>query len=178
MRTAMRRARRLGAFLLVAVAAGWVFLRRRSPVRWIEAAPAPEPVSLRSVPPAEPDLAAEPGLAAEPVSAAEPGGPGELDGDVLATDAGLTALPEPEPAPEETRVAELLADAPSGTVVDEPAYEQALADAAPAPDAPAVPGDDALLDTEAPADPAAPEPIAAGSDDPAAAQAAIAEPGV
>ncbi|HST65596.1 MAG TPA: hypothetical protein VLM05_10450, partial [Mycobacteriales bacterium] len=58
------------------------------------------------------------------------------------------------------------------------AYEQALADAAPAPDAPAVPGDDALLDTEPAADPAAPEPISAGSADPAAAQAAIAEPGV
>lgn len=89
MRTALRRARRLGAFLLIVLGAGWVLLRRRSPVRWIEPSPSPEL-----------------------------GGPGELPADVLATDAGLTELPSDEdsvPAPagtvvvDEVLVAELLA---------------------------------------------------------------------
>jgi predicted flap endonuclease-1-like 5' DNA nuclease len=92
-RTALRRARRLGAFLLVVLAAGWVLLRRRSPVRWIEPGPA-----------------------------LEPGAPGELPADVLATDAGLTELPsgdESGPAPagtvvvDEALVAELLAVDPN-----------------------------------------------------------------
>jgi predicted flap endonuclease-1-like 5' DNA nuclease len=129
-RTALRRARRLGAFLLVVLAAGWA-LRRRSPVRWIEPA---------AVPGSEPP---------------EPGPPGSLPADVLATDAGLTELPgelpaelpaEPPAAPaieddsapagtvtvDEAGVAELLASAPAGTDIDEAAYEQALADAASA----------------------------------------------
>ena len=73
-----------------------------------------------------------------PVGApAEPGPPGELPDDILATDAGLTGLPEPATAEgpadtvDETRVAELLAESPDAevVVVDEATYEQAIADA-------------------------------------------------
>jgi predicted flap endonuclease-1-like 5' DNA nuclease len=72
---------------------------------------------------------------------AEPGAPGELPEDVLATDAGLTELPEPavdgEPAGTvgEARVAELLAESAGAevVVVDETTYERAIADAAPPP---------------------------------------------
>jgi predicted flap endonuclease-1-like 5' DNA nuclease len=66
-RTSLRRARRLGAFLVVVLAAGWVFLRRRPAVQWIEPSPS-----------------------------VDPGAPEELPADVLATDAGLTELPSAE----------------------------------------------------------------------------------
>ncbi|HEV7654238.1 MAG TPA: hypothetical protein VGP36_05805 [Mycobacteriales bacterium] len=79
---------------------------------------------------------------------AEPGPPGELPADVLATDAGLTALPDPDvdavepPAGtvtvDEARVAELLAGSSDAdlVVVEEADYEDALAAAAPEPTAP------------------------------------------
>ena len=116
MRIASRRARRLGGLLLLAATVCWAFLRRRaSAVRWVE----PPPV----VPTGD-----------------EPGSPGELPDDVLATDSGLTELPEPAAeAPsgtvDEARVAELLAESSDAEVVilDETAYEQAVADAAPEP---------------------------------------------
>jgi NADH-quinone oxidoreductase subunit E len=70
-RTASRRARRLGTFLLLAAGLLWAFVRRRTgTVVWAE----PLPSTPR-----------------------EPGPPGELPGDVLATDAGLTPLPTPAP---------------------------------------------------------------------------------
>ncbi|HEY6744410.1 MAG TPA: hypothetical protein VI357_01710 [Mycobacteriales bacterium] len=159
MRTALRRARRLGAFVLVTLAAGWVVLRRRSPVRWIE----PDAGSAGSAAAS----AAGPGR--------EIGGPGEVPEDVLATDAGLTELPgsdtRPGPSgtvvPDEVLVGDVLADAPAGTEVDEAAFEQALADATPAPTetepadaAPAVPGDEELVGTDPATDTlAAPDPL-------------------
>jgi predicted flap endonuclease-1-like 5' DNA nuclease len=122
-RTALRRGRRLGAFLLLALSAWYLVLRRRSSaVRWVEPPPVPVP--------------------------AEPGPAGELPADVLATDAGLTALPDPDvdaaepPAGtvtvDEARVAELLAGSSDAdlVVVEEADYEDALAAAAPEPTAP------------------------------------------
>ena len=116
MRTASRRARRLGGLVLLAATVWWAFLRRRaSAVRWVEP-PA-------SVPAGD-----------------EPGAPGELPEDVIATDAGLTELPSaagepPAEAIDESRVAEILAESADGEVVvlDETAYEQAVAEAAPKP---------------------------------------------
>lgn len=83
MRTASRRARRLGGLLLVAATVLWAFLRRRAnAVRWVEPPPTTRPTGMARPAGAVPD---------EPD---EPGAPGELPGDVLATDAGLTELPE------------------------------------------------------------------------------------
>jgi predicted flap endonuclease-1-like 5' DNA nuclease len=119
-RTASRRGRRLGGLLLLAATVCWVLLRRRaSAVRWVE-------------PPASVPAGGAPD---------EPGAPGELPDDVLATDAGLTELPEaaagetPSGTVDETRVAELLAETPDAevVVVDETSYERAVADAAPEP---------------------------------------------
>ena len=161
MRTALRRARRLGAFLLVTLAAGWVVLRRRSPVAWIEPAPGSPAGSAAAAAPA-----ASAAPAAPATSPAEIGAPGEVPEDVLATDAGLTELPsrtddEAVPAPsgtvvvDEVLVGELLAEVPADRDVDEAIFEQALVDAQPA--APAVAGDEELVDT----DPADPEPSTA-----------------
>jgi predicted flap endonuclease-1-like 5' DNA nuclease len=115
-RIASRRARRFGGLLLLVAAVCWAFLRRRaSAVQWSEPPP--------SVP-----------------AGTEPGAPGDLPDDVLATDAGLTELPEPAVQPpsgtvDDARVAELLAESADAEVVvlDETAYEQAVADAAPEP---------------------------------------------
>ena len=83
MRTASRRARRLGGLLLVAATVLWAFLRRRAnAVRWVEPPATTRPTGTTRPAGAVPD---------EPD---EPGAPGELPGDVLATDAGLTELPE------------------------------------------------------------------------------------
>ena len=83
MRTASRRARRLGGLLLVAATVLWAFLRRRAnAVRWVEPPATTRPIGTTRPAGAVPD---------EPD---EPGAPGELPGDVLATDAGLTELPE------------------------------------------------------------------------------------
>ena len=83
MRTASRRARRLGGLLLVAATVLWAFLRRRAnAVRWVEPPATTRPTGTTQPAGAVPD---------EPD---EPGAPGELPGDVLATDAGLTELPE------------------------------------------------------------------------------------
>ena len=80
MRTASRRARRLGGLLLVAATVLWAFLRRRAnAVRWVEPPATTRPTGMTRPVEAGPD---------------EPGAPGELPGDVLATDAGLTELPE------------------------------------------------------------------------------------
>jgi len=126
-RTASRRARRLGGLLLLAATICWVFVRRRSSaIRWVEPPPTPPTGGLSAG------------------SAAEPGAPGELADDVLATDAGLTELPEPAAdegladTVDEARMAELVAESPDAevVVVDEAAFEQAVADAAPAPPAP------------------------------------------
>jgi len=82
-RTASRRARRLGGLLLVAATVLWAFLRRRAnAVRWVEPPATTRPTGTTRPAGAVPD---------EPD---EPGAPGELPGDVLATDAGLTELPE------------------------------------------------------------------------------------
>jgi predicted flap endonuclease-1-like 5' DNA nuclease len=79
-RTASRRARRLGGLLLVAATVLWAFLRRRAnAVRWVEPPATTRPTGMTRPVEAGPD---------------EPGAPGELPGDVLATDAGLTELPE------------------------------------------------------------------------------------
>jgi predicted flap endonuclease-1-like 5' DNA nuclease len=141
-RTATRRARRLGGLLLLAATVWWAFLRRRaSAVTWAEppATVPPEPVSPATVSPATvPPEPVPPG----PVPPG-PGAPGVLPDDVIATDAGLTQLPSEEAVDgpgtvDEARVAELLAESP-GTdvlVVDETAYEEALADAAPEPGSP------------------------------------------
>jgi predicted flap endonuclease-1-like 5' DNA nuclease len=113
-RTASRRVRRLGGLLLLAATVWWAFLRRRAnAVRWVE-----PPATLPAGP--------------------EPGVPGELPDDVIATDAGLTELPEDSAQPgtvDEAEVAELLAESADADVVvlDETAYEQAIADAAPEP---------------------------------------------
>jgi predicted flap endonuclease-1-like 5' DNA nuclease len=145
-RTASRRARRLGAFLLIVLSAWWVLLRRRTAVRWVE-------------PPAGP---------------AEPGGPGILPADVLATDAGLTELPELRPDPagdgaasaaavgepagtvaaDEVVVAELLAGSPAGADVEERDFEEALAEAAP----PAAPAESRAAESQAASAPAVPAP--------------------
>lgn len=123
MRTALRRAR-TGTFLLVVLVAGWVFLRRRSPVRWIE--------------PAEPSRPPSPSL--------ESGVPGELPADVLATDAGLTELPADDgsEAPSADGGSE---PAPAGTVVvDEVLVAELLS--VPAEPGPDVPGTDEPTETE------------------------------
>ena len=123
MRTASGRARGLLAFLLLALSAAWVLLRRRS------GAPAalPSGSPARTGGPA-PGLArwVEPGGPSE--AAARDAEPGELPGDVLATDAGLTAEPalagqattatlpavEPATALSEAPTAEIPAVAPAG----------------------------------------------------------------
>lgn len=182
MRTASRRARRLGGLLLVAATVLWAFLRRRAnAVRWVEPPATTRPTGMTQPAEAGPD---------EPD---EPGAPGELPGDVLATDAGLTELPgagsEAPPAEgsavagsagagsagagsadgveelpadtvDETRVAEILAESPDAdvVVVDEATYELAVADAAPDPSRPADPAP-AVAEAEAVASgPAAAEP--------------------
>ena len=134
MRTASRRARRLGGLLLLAATVWWAFMRRRAnAVRWVEPPATTLPTGgapTRAVP-------------------AEPGPPGDLPDDVLATDAGLTELPDQavddaltgtvDDAPAGTvdgaRGAEILAESADAdvVVVDETTYEQAVADAAPEP---------------------------------------------
>jgi len=65
---------------LVAATVLWAFLRRRAnAVRWVEPPATTRPTGMTRPVEAGPD---------------EPGAPGELPGDVLATDAGLTELPE------------------------------------------------------------------------------------
>jgi predicted flap endonuclease-1-like 5' DNA nuclease len=113
-RTATRRARRLGGLLLLAGTLWWAFLRRRAnAVTWAEPPATPRP---------------------------EPGAPEALPDDVIATDAGLTELPAQDAVDgpgtvDEARVAELLAESPGTEVliVDETVYEEALAGAAPEP---------------------------------------------
>ena len=125
-RTASRRARRLGGLLLLAATVWWAFMRRRAnAVRWVE--PPATTLPTRGAP-----------TGAGP---AEPGAPGELPDDVLATDAGLTELPDqavdevPAGTVDEARVAEILAESADAdvVVVDETTYEHAVADAAPEP---------------------------------------------
>ena len=131
MRTASRRARRLGGLSLLAATLWWAFMRRRAnAVRWVEP---PAPLSTGRAP-----AGGVPGGVP-----AEPGEPGELPDDVLATDAGLTELAEPAadegPADtvDEARDAELLAESADTevVVVDETSDEQAAADGAPQPPA-------------------------------------------
>jgi predicted flap endonuclease-1-like 5' DNA nuclease len=171
-RTASRRARRLGGLLLLAVTVWWAFLRRRAgAVRWVEP-PA-------SVPPGGVPLTGE---------RPEPGAPGELPSDVLATDAGLTELPgEAGETVDEARVAELLAESPDAevVVVDETVYEEAMAEAAPEPPGPepsaAEPPAPELSALEPPAaDLPAPGPAADEPTDPelTAAEPGLAGPGV
>jgi predicted flap endonuclease-1-like 5' DNA nuclease len=136
--TASRRARRLGGLLLVVATVLWAFMRRRAnAVRWVEPPATTLPTGLT-----------RPTGMTRPAAADEPGTPGELPDEVLATDAGLTELPEaaaegptdaveelPAETVDETRVAEILAESPDAdvVVVDEASYEQAVADAAPEP---------------------------------------------
>ncbi|HEY7101258.1 MAG TPA: hypothetical protein VH573_06410 [Mycobacteriales bacterium] len=138
MSTASRRARRLGGLLLVVATVLWAFMRRRAnAVRWVEPPATTLPTGLT-----------RPTGMTRPAAADEPGTPGELPDEVLATDAGLTELPEaaaegptdaveelPAETVDETRVAEILAESPDAdvVVVDEASYEQAVADAAPEP---------------------------------------------
>ena len=150
MRTASRRARRLGGLLLLAATVWWAFMRRRAnAVRWVE----PPATTLPT------------GGAPTGAVPAEPGAPGELPDDVLATDAGLTELPDravddaltgtvddapagtvddapagtvddaPAGTVDDARVAEILAESADAdvVVVDETTYELAVADAAPEP---------------------------------------------
>ena len=140
MRTTSRRARRLGGLLLLAATVWWAFMRRRAnAVRWVE----PPATTLPT------------GGAPTGAAPAEPGAPGELPDDVVATDAGLTELPDvavdeaPAGTVDEARVAEILAESADAdvVVVDETSYERAVADAAP--------------------EPAAPEPAAAAEEGPA-----------
>jgi len=68
---------------LLAATVWWAFMRRRAnAVRWVEPPATTRPTGTTRPAGAVPD---------EPD---EPGAPGELPGDVLATDAGLTELPE------------------------------------------------------------------------------------
>jgi predicted flap endonuclease-1-like 5' DNA nuclease len=163
-RTASRRARRLGGFVLLVATVLWALLRRRATaVRWTEP---PASVPWRS------------------------GAPGELPDDVIATDAGLTELPLDEDAPDrsgpataasaadtvdeatvdeatvdEAKVAELLAESPDGEVVviDETTYEEAVAQAAPEPPAaqPAAAAEPVVAEPAAAAEPVGAEPAAA-----------------
>jgi len=87
-RTALGLVRGRVAYLLLALSVGWVLLRRRA---------------------AAPTLPALPPAPADPGSPVAPGGPADaavwtVPGDVLATDAGLTAEPA-APAPEPPEVA-------------------------------------------------------------------------
>lgn len=121
MRTALGRARRLVAFLLLALAAGWLVVRRRS-----------GPVG-----------AAAPALADQP---------GPLPAGVLATDAGLTELPDGE-APEldaaaRAEVAEAEAEAAGTGAVA--AVEEALAEARPVAVAAGVTGAEPAVADEEP----------------------------
>lgn len=106
MRSALGRARRLVTLLLLAVSAWYLFLRRRV---------AALPVA------GQPDAGPVPAGRAD-----ELGAPGELPDDVLATDAGLTELPDsaggtPAVHPpvgivvvDDVRVGEILAEGPTG----------------------------------------------------------------
>ncbi len=157
MRTASRRARRLGGLLLLAATVWWAFMRRRAnAVRWVE--PPATTLPTGGAPTGAVPTGAVP-TGAVPTGAvpAEPGAPGELPDDVLATDAGLTDLPDraaddaptgavddapagtvddaPAGTVDEARVAEILAESADAdvVVVDETTYEHAVADAAPEP---------------------------------------------
>lgn len=77
MRTALGRARRLVTLVLLGLSAWYLFLRRRVAPRPVEWQTGPVPAGR---------------------SGAELGAAGELPDDVLATDAGLTELPDPVPA--------------------------------------------------------------------------------
>jgi predicted flap endonuclease-1-like 5' DNA nuclease len=145
---------------LVAATVLWALMRRRAnAVRWVEP-PATLPVGVGIVP-------------------VEPGTPGELPDDVLATDAGLTELPDGAEGTldtvDEVRVAEILAESPDAdvVVVDEASYEQAVADAAPEPPV-TPPGADAeaVATGPAPAEPIEDSPEAALEADAPAEQSA------
>ena len=141
MRTASRRARRLGGLLLLVATVSWAFMRRRAnAVRWVEPPATTLPAPAVRTGPAE--------------AAPDAPGPGELPDDVVATDAGLTELPDgagartaadelPADTVDETRVAEMLAASPDAevVVVDETTYEQAVAHAAPEPSTGTAPPD-------------------------------------
>jgi predicted flap endonuclease-1-like 5' DNA nuclease len=125
-RSAVGRARGLVVFLVLAVSAGWVLLRRRTSTATRYVAPVGSDAG-RDVPATDAGLAGEPAPAAAPaaLAAEEPGGPGEVPGDVpddvLATDAGLTAEPA-EPAADAADVADVAAsEAPTAeiTAVDD-----------------------------------------------------------
>ncbi|HVE28674.1 MAG TPA: hypothetical protein VNC80_01270, partial [Mycobacteriales bacterium] len=120
--------------LLLAATVWWAFMRRRAnAVRWVE----PPATTLPT------------GGAPTGAVPTEPGAPGELPDDVLATDAGLTELPDravddaltgtvddaPAGTVDEASVAEILAESADAdvVVVDETTYEHAVADAAPEP---------------------------------------------
>jgi predicted flap endonuclease-1-like 5' DNA nuclease len=132
--------------------------RRAHAVRWVEPPPTLPTAGARigtapagAAPTGAAPTGAAPTGTAPAGAPAEPGSPGELPDDVLATDAGLTELPEPAAdevladTVDETRVAELLAESPDAevVVVDEATYEQAVADAAPEPPAAAEPASSA-----------------------------------
>jgi predicted flap endonuclease-1-like 5' DNA nuclease len=138
---------------LLAATVLWAFMRRRAnAVRWVE-----------------PPATTLPTGAAPP----KPGAPGELPDDVLATDAGLTELPDQaadedaSDTVDESRVAEILVESPDVdvVVVDETTYEQVIADAAPEPP----PNDTAALADAAPAHAAAAEAEAVATGPAAAA---------
>jgi predicted flap endonuclease-1-like 5' DNA nuclease len=84
-RTASGRVGRLVAFVLLVLSVRWLVLRRRSPT-------GPEPMQAGAGPGQRAGTLAAP--LAEVPAVQDDGGPGEVPGDVLATDAGLT----PEPA--------------------------------------------------------------------------------
>ena len=160
MRTTSRRARRLGGLLLLAATVWWAFMRRRAnAVRWVE----PPATTLPT------------GGAPTGAAPAEPGAPGELPDDVVATDAGLTELPDvavdeaPAGTVDEARVAEILAESADAdvVVVDETSYERAVADAAPEPAAPEPAAAEPAAPEQAAPEPAAPEPAAAAEEGPA-----------
>ena len=128
MRTASGRARGLLAFLLLALSAAWVLLRRRSGA----------PAALAAVPSAPPDaLATDAGLTPEPDAPAAPVAvdtpPGEVPDEVLATDAGLTA--EPATAEPATARPEASAQAPTATTpeVGSPEFSEAPTAEIPVP---------------------------------------------
>lgn len=168
MRSALGRARRLVTFLLLALSAWYLFLRRRVPA---VGSPAGRPVTG---PPGGADV--------------ELGAPGELPEEVLATDAGLTELPDAAgetPAVEppagivvvdEVRVGALLARGPDGEpelveVVEETVTLAELSDLATTTDLPDLADGVDLPAVDLPAAdvPAADVPAAAEAEGPEAA---------
>jgi len=161
-RSAVGRARGLVLFLVLAVSAGWVLLRRRSSAASLYVAPVGSDAgrdarpdagrdASRAVPATDAGLAGEPASAVAPAAPAapaeekEPGGPGEVPGDVLATDAGLTA----EPAADAVPAADAADAVPAADAAD-------AADAVPAvPPADAVPAAKVAASEATTAEPAA-----------------------